>query len=217
MPGFHYGQLASRRPASKSSTDPRAFSLRCRHPLDAARRHIRSAPGRGVPHRIGWTRDAVKDIYRRGRFYLGYAVEKRGRDERPGRHEPIISQAEYDRTMAGVTARRRVGNKPKPYRHYRKRLEQLKKQHEWADLGDAEYLQARDDAKAALARLPDGDRITSFDAYRASVLELPDAIAVASPARRAELCRLVVERVVVRDRQLQSITWTTAARPFFEK
>ena len=34
-----------------------------------------------------WTRDAVKDIVRRGRFYLGFVVEKRGLDERPGHHE----------------------------------------------------------------------------------------------------------------------------------
>jgi hypothetical protein len=58
----------------------------------------------------------VKDIYRRGRVYVGYVVEKRGRDERPGRHAAILSQAEYDRTMAAIAARRRVGNKPKPYR-----------------------------------------------------------------------------------------------------
>jgi hypothetical protein len=72
----------------------------------------------GVPARTSWTRDAVKDILRRGRLYLGYVVEKRGRDERPGRHEPILSQAEYDRTMAAIAARRWVGNKPKPFRHY---------------------------------------------------------------------------------------------------
>ena len=261
----------------------------------------------GVPHRRGWTRDAVKDIYRRGRFYLGYVVEKRGHDERPGHHEPILSQPEYDRTMAAIAARRRVGNKPKPFRRYvlrglaycscntrmrseahvqrgtdrryyrcpipkcgprrnpadlieqevlaaigeavlpdqvieaarselrrrldtpvtasvgqqrtrlTKRLEQLKKQHEWGDISDAEYLGARDEAKARLAELPDGDRITSFDAYRANVLSLPEAIAAASPERKGELCRMVVERVVVHDRQIQSIMWTPAARPFFEK
>jgi hypothetical protein len=39
----------------------------------------------GVPRRGAlWTRDSVKDIARRGRIYLGYVVEKRGRDERPG-------------------------------------------------------------------------------------------------------------------------------------
>jgi hypothetical protein len=98
-----------------------------------------------------------------------------------------------------------------------KRLEQLRKQNEWGDLSDAGYLVKRDEVQAALAELPDGDRITSFDAYRASVLSLPDAIAAASPVRRAELCRMVVDRVVVRGKQLQSISWTPAARPFFEK
>ena len=46
---------------------------------------------------------------------------------------------------------------------------------------------------------------------------LPNTIEVASPARREELARIVVQQVVVRDRQVQSITWTAAARPFFEK
>ena len=72
----------------------------------------------GVPHRGVWTRESVKDIVRRGRMYLGYVVEKRGRDERPGRHEPILTEAEYRQTTAAIGARTRVGNKPKPFRHY---------------------------------------------------------------------------------------------------
>jgi hypothetical protein len=75
----------------------------------------------------------------------------------------------------------------------------------------------RDAARAALAELPDGDRIAAFDAYRAQVLALPEAIAAASPARLEELCRIVVAKVVVRDREVQSIEWTPAARPFFGK
>ncbi len=82
---------------------------------------------------------------------------------------------------------------------------------------DAEYLVERDSIRTALAALPDNDRIRSFDAYRARVLELPEAIGVASPARREELCRIVVERVVIRDRRLDSITWAPPVRPFFEK
>jgi hypothetical protein len=62
------------------------------------------------------------------------------------------------------------------------RLEQLKKQHSWGDLADADYQTARDEARAALAALPDGDRIAVFDTYRARILALPDAIAAASPA-----------------------------------
>jgi hypothetical protein len=44
---------------------------------------------------------------------------------------------------------------------------------------------------------------------------LPEAIAAASPARLEELCRIVVAKVVVRDREVQSIEWTPPARPFF--
>ena len=51
-------------------------------------------------------------------MYLGYVVEKRGRDERPGQHEPILTVAQYERTQAAVAARRRAGNKPKPFRAY---------------------------------------------------------------------------------------------------
>jgi DNA invertase Pin-like site-specific DNA recombinase len=261
----------------------------------------------GVPHRGPWSRESVKDIARRGRMYLGFVVEKRGRDERPGRHEPILSEAQYRRTIAAIAARTRVGNKPSPFRSYalrglvycacgtrmrgeahlqrgteiryyrcptlgcharrcpadlveekvmstiaatvlpdpliekaraelshrldtpgtaaagrqrsrlQTRLEQLKKQHGWGDISDREYETERDSIQAALAQLPDGDRIRTFDAYRARLLALPAAIAAASPARREELCRIVVEKVVVNDRNVEEIVWTPPARPFFEK
>jgi DNA invertase Pin-like site-specific DNA recombinase len=263
--------------------------------------------GEAVAHRGPWTREAVKDVLRRGRVYLGYVVEKRGRDERPGRHQPILTVEQYERTIAAVAARRRLGNKPNPFRHYvlrglvicrcgsrlrgeahvqrgterryyrcpnlgcrarrssadaieadvlatiaraalppsvvaeaqkelhrrlqtprsvdtgrqrarlSKRLEQLKKQHGWGDLTDAEYQAERDSIRAALATLPDDDRIRSFDAYRARVLDLPRAIEVASPARLEELCKIVIERVVVSDRRVEAITWTAPVRPFFER
>jgi len=48
-----------------------------------------------------------------------------------------------------------------------------------------------DAIRTVLAALLDDDRIRSFDAYRARVLELPRAIEVASPARREELCKIV--------------------------
>ncbi len=261
----------------------------------------------GVPHRGVWTRESVKDIARRGRMYLGLVVEKRGRDERPGRHEPILSEAEYRRTRAAIAARTRVGNKPRPFRHYvlrgllycgcgtrmrgeahlqrgterryyrcptlgcrarrcpadlvedtvlatiargvlpatvidaaraelrrlletpevavagrqrarlLTRLEQLRKQHAWGDLTDAAYQAERDGARAALAELPDGDRILAFDAYRTRILALPEAIEVAAPAKREELCRIVIQRVVIHNRQVAAIEWTPAARPFFER
>jgi DNA invertase Pin-like site-specific DNA recombinase len=263
----------------------------------------------GVPGRADgpWTRDGVKDIWRRGRVYLGYVVEKRGRDERPGCHPPILSEAAYRRACTAVAARRSTGQMPLPYRAYplrgllvcvcgtrmrgeahvqrggerryyrcptvacrerrvaadvvegevmaaigegvlaeevlaaarrelrrrlespatvsvgkrrarlTRRLEQLQKQHAWGDLADAAYQKARDETRTALAELPDGDRVVAFDAYRTRVLELRDAIAVASAARREELCRIVVEQVVVADRHVAEIVWTPPARPFFEK
>jgi hypothetical protein len=97
------------------------------------------------------------------------------------------------------------------------RLEQLKKQHSWGDISDSDYMAQRDATRAALAELPDGDRIKAFDAYRVRLLALPAAIAAASPARQEELCRIVVERVVVNDRKAEEIVWTPPARPFFER
>ncbi|MGH2512719.1 MAG: hypothetical protein ACRDGQ_08540 [Candidatus Limnocylindrales bacterium] len=97
-----------------------------------------------------------------------------------------------------------------------KRLEQLQKQHGWGDLSDADYQTQRDAARVSLAALPDEGRVRSFDAYRARLLALPEAIPVASPARQEELCRLLVERVTVRDRQVEAIDWVPPARPFFE-
>ena len=82
---------------------------------------------------------------------------------------------------------------------------------------DGAYLAERDSIRFNLAALPDNDRIRSFDAYRARVLALPAAIASASPARREELCRIVIERAVIRDRRLDSIAWTPPVRPFFDR
>jgi hypothetical protein len=260
------------------------------------------------PRGAAWTRDAVKDILRRGRVYLGFVVEKRGRDERPGLHQPIVTEPEYHRTMAGIAARRRLGNKPKPFRHYplrgllhcacgtrmrgeahvqrgterryyrcptvgchfrrcpadpleeavlrtiaegvlpaevirtartelrrrvqtpdvadlgrqrarlMTRLEKLKKQHGWGDISDEVYQAQRDEVCTALAGLPESDdRIAHFDSYRTRILALPEAIAVASPAHREELCRIVLERVVVRDREVEAIDWVPAVRPFFKR
>jgi hypothetical protein len=97
------------------------------------------------------------------------------------------------------------------------RLERLKTRHGWGDLSDAEYREKRDATRDELTQLPDGDRIRAFDAYRTRILALPDAIAAASPARLEELCRIVLQQVVVADRQLKAIEWVPAARPFFDK
>jgi hypothetical protein len=288
----------------EASVVRRIWQLLVQHPYAGVAERLNRE---GVPHPGPWTREAIRDIVRRGRVYTGFVVEKRGRDERPGRHEPIITDVEYGRAMAAIRARTYVGNKPRPFRSYalrglvycscgsrmrgethvqrgteiryyrcptlgcharrcpaelvetdvlaeiasgalpdamveaaraelRRRLEtpetalarrqrsrlltrlgQLQKQHAWGDLSDATYQAERDATRAALAELPDEDRISAFDAYRAKVLGLPDAIGAASAARREELCRLVIERVLVRDRELEAIEWTPPARPFFTR
>ena len=40
---------------------------------------------------------------------------------------------------------------------------------------------------------------------------------VASPARREELCQIVVDHVVVRDREIEWVGWTQPVRAFFER
>lgn len=61
----------------------------------------------GIAHRAErpWTRDAVKDIVRRGRFYLGHVTHRRGAEERPGTHPPIIDEATWRTGMEASTLR----------------------------------------------------------------------------------------------------------------
>jgi len=59
------------------------------------------------PTSNGWTRYTVRDVYLRGKVYLGMVVLKRGIDERPGRHEPIIDPETYRAAVAGVRSRAR--------------------------------------------------------------------------------------------------------------
>ena len=52
-----------------------------------------------------WTKDAVKDIVRRGRFYLGYVVYHRGAEEREGRHPAILDKVTWAAGRQAVTSR----------------------------------------------------------------------------------------------------------------
>ena len=61
----------------------------------------------GVRRRVDepWTRDAVKDIVRRGRFYLGFVVYRRGAEEHPGRHPAILDELTWAVARKAVDAR----------------------------------------------------------------------------------------------------------------
>ena len=53
-----------------------------------------------------------------------------------------------------------------------------------------------------------------FDRHRAIAGSMSEAIDKATPAQQREFIELLVERVVVRDRQVAEIAWVPAARPF---
>jgi len=92
---------------------------------------------------------------------------------------------------------------------------QVKKQHGWGDGSDKGCTgPSGTRSRPLLAQLPDGDRIRAFDVPSEAPGPAP-AIAVASPARREELCRIVVEQVVVNDPGYwRKSCWTPPARPF---
>lgn len=246
------------------------------------------------------TTAAVKDIARRLRVYLGFVVAKRGLDERPGRHTPIITESAYRAAVAGIRRRTHAGRRPPPHRIYllsgvlhcvcgtrmrgearvargqewryylcrscsassvpaeaaekavlrrlarlplmtrrtleraekdaqeriaspvhsltakqRERLERaianLRKQHEWGDLSDAEYRRALTERQADLARLPDPDRVVAFRDTRRVVESMADLI-TAGPLAQQRLIRTVVERAVAVDRRVAKVVWSPVIR-----
>lgn len=63
---------------------------------------------------------AVKDVARRLPVYVGFVVAGRGpaAETRTGRHEPLISDAEYRAALAGIGGRLRAGARSRPWRTY---------------------------------------------------------------------------------------------------
>jgi hypothetical protein len=101
----------------------------------------------------------------------------------------------------------------------RKRLEthlvQIRKRFDWGEIEDSEYVRDREETERAIAALPGSDnRLALFDRHRAIAVSMWEAIDKATPAQQREFIQLLVERVIVRDRQVAEITWVPAARPF---
>lgn len=63
-----------------------------------------------------WTEDAVRDVWRRRRLYLGFVTWRRGLEERPGRHERILDDELHRSALAGVTARQHATVRRSPSR-----------------------------------------------------------------------------------------------------
>lgn len=254
-----------------------------------------------------WTEDGVKDIWRRARLYLGFVVHRRGLEERPGRHEPIVDDELYRAAAAGVASRRGARLRRAPTRRQyllsgllrcecgrrlraatrlsrghswsyyvcprghgsvrgpeaeaavlervaagmlppaaideareelRRRLrtprtgeldelrarlvqrrERLAKRFEWGELDEPTYRAERAGVDRQLATLPDGDKLVHFDRFRAVAVSVAAALEQASDEQRAELLRMLIESVPVRDRRVDvdDIAWSPPARPFFER
>lgn len=247
------------------------------------------------------TTAAVKDVARRLRVYLGFVVARRGLDERPGKHPPLITDHEYRAAIAGIRQRTHAGRRPKAHRIYllsgvlhcvcgsrmrgearvsrgqewryylcrscsassvpaeaaeaavlrrlarlplltrstldraeqaaqaritspvatltgkqRERLERsianLRKQHEWGDITDAEYRRGLAEKQAELARLPDPDRVVAFRDTRRVVESMAELIADGGPLARQRLIRLAVERAIAVDRRVAKVLYAPVIR-----
>jgi DNA invertase Pin-like site-specific DNA recombinase len=69
-----------------------------------------------APTAQGWTRYVVREIVLRAKVYLGMVVS--GVDERPGRHEPIITPELHRAAIVGMRSRDRGGRKASAGRTY---------------------------------------------------------------------------------------------------
>lgn len=298
--GYRNGRDKENRRTLEQDPDQAAVVQRIFHELatrsftDVARDLRRD--GLAAPTSSGWSRYSVREVYLRAKIYLGMVVLGRGLDERPGRHEPIITPELHRAALVGATSRDHGGRKAGPGRAYllagvlecdcgrrmvghggrsgtlyywcrwcgasmvradriepgvldaiaayrvtsatmdaardelrrrtagdadettsraRTRLEgrlaNLRKQHGWGDIDDAEYRRGKAETEAMLASLPDQDKLVAFDRQRAVVIDLADALEVMTPEERKQTVALFVERVTVAG----AITWTPPFRPFF--
>jgi hypothetical protein len=96
------------------------------------------------------------------------------------------------------------------------RLSKLASLFSWGDMTEVDYRAAKAETEAALAAIPaPNERVVEFDRYRDVVTSLPDTLAGATPEAIQPIIALLVERVDTADREVTSITWVPAARPFF--
>ena len=89
------------------------------------------------------------------------------RSEASGRGSgPATDLAEADRARQLLAERLRVPEHGGQRERMNTRLANLRKQHEWGDLTDEQYLSGKREVEAMLAALPTGDKLVLFDRYR---------------------------------------------------
>ena len=65
-----------------------------------------------------------------------------------------------------------------------------------------------------MANLPDGNKIVLFKHSRRIMTTMAANVSAASPSQRAELVRLLIDRVTAKSGNVE-IVWSGPARPFF--
>jgi DNA invertase Pin-like site-specific DNA recombinase len=124
----------------------------------------------------------------------------------------VIAQAREDllRSLSGddqdddVTARHRA--------RLESRLANLRKQHGWGDIDDAEYRREKLETERMLAELPPPvGKIIAFDRARAEIPAIAEALADMTDEERKATIALFVREVDTAG----EIDWTPAVRPFF--
>jgi DNA invertase Pin-like site-specific DNA recombinase len=93
-----------------------------------------------------------------------------------------------------------------------RRLANLRKQHGWGEIGDAEFRALTAETRADLARLPDPGKVVAFTAARKLIASFAEMIEAGGPEEHARLVRLAVERVVARDRIVTDVDLSPVIR-----
>lgn len=133
----------------------------------------------------------------------------------------VVPQEQMDaaaRELRQRLATGQPGGSDKERSRLTKRLEALRKQHEWGEIEDDEFRKAASEVRGQLAGLPgENGKVLEFARYRRVASSLPDAIAAAHdrPDLIESLMPLLVERVEIKDRAVAKVVWTPQARPFF--
>ena len=98
------------------------------------------------------------------------------------------------------------------------RMSQLSDLYSWG-IPEGEYRSKRAETRRLIAELPNEDKVVLFDRHREVVESMADSVDKATPEQKADLARLLAQRVEARDRVnvMNSIMWSPRVRPFFER
>ena len=96
-------------------------------------------------------------------------------------------------------------------------LKRLGERYDWQDIGEAEYKEQRAEIRAKLAELPPAQdsNLLAFDRAAATLLPFAEIVRDATLEHQRDIVRHIIDRVVIGDRDVDSIEVRMEARPFF--